>query len=136
MKLKAVVHSDCPQELICALQNGIFRTAVLLRVLVPHLHVPTGFGPAEFYVQHCDLSDSEPFCEIRLTGISVTTGRSTDDFDQAAESLEKVCKGIIKTWLPKGQKCQLMVSIMLDQVPFGKETALIERNAIWVESKR
>ena len=135
MKLKAVVYSNCSVRLLEALQSREFRTRVLKDVLVPHLHVPDDFGPAEFYVQHCDLTHSGPMCEARLTGVSVTENRSTTDFENARTALEDVYKDCIEKFLlPHGEECQLLVSIMLDQIPFNRKSSLIEAPAITVTS--
>lgn len=108
---------------------------VLERVLKRHLRVGE-FGPAEFYIQQCDLAVcSEPMCEVRLTGVSVTTKRATDDFRAALAELEKVYKEVIEILLDPNEKLQLFVSLMLDQAPFGETSSLLEREPIYVLSK-
>jgi hypothetical protein len=135
MKLKAVLNNDCDPEVKSYLEGNIFRDSILREVLVPHLHVPINFGPAEFYIQHCDLANSAPMCETRLTGVSVTKNRSTNDFHRALEALEASYKVNLEELLPHGQSCQLMVSMMLDQIPFGETSNLLERPPIMVHSK-
>lgn len=136
MKLKSVVHETCPKNLLAALQGTSLRTSVLERVLRPHLRVGE-FGPAEFYIQHCDLAvGDEPMCEVRLTGVSVNTRRATDDFRNALVELERVYREIIEKLLPSGQRCQLFVSVMLDRAPLGESTSLLEKDPTYVESKQ
>ena len=132
MKLKAVVHESCPKELLDALQGITLREEVYKRVLRDHLRV-NRFGPAEFYIQHCDLAvGNEPMCEVRLTGVSVNTSRATKDFHDALRELELVYKLTIQQYLPAGQKCQLFVSLMLDRPPLGESSSLLEREPIYV----
>ena len=134
MKLKSVVHESCPEALRKSLESTTLRELVLERVLRKHLRVGE-FGPAEFYVQHCDLAvGDEPMCEVRLTGISVNTRRATDDFRNGLRGLEEVYSEILQALLPEGQKCQLFVSMMLDRPPLGESSSLLERDPIWVYS--
>ena len=134
MKLKSVVHESCPEDLLNALQSAELRKQVLERVLQKHLRVGE-FGPAEFYIQHCDIAvGDEPLCEVRLTGVSVNKRRATDDFYAALCELEVVYKETIEKFLPRGQKCQLFVSMMLDRAPLGEQSSLLERDPIYVES--
>lgn len=134
MKLKSVVHESCPEDLLCALQSTSFRTSVLDRVLRPHLRVGE-FGPAEFYIQYCDIAvGDEPMCEVRLTGVSVNTRRATDDFRDALRELEQVYREVIEKLLPSGQRCQLFVSMMLDCAPLGESSSLLERDPVYVVS--
>lgn len=136
MKLKSVVHDGCSDILLDALQGKVLQEMVLEKVLKDHLRV-TGFGPAEFYTQKCDFAcSSEPMCEVRLTGVSVTESRATKDFDLALAELESIYKQIIESLLDPGQKLQLFVSMMLDQAPFGRKSSLLERDPIWVHSKK
>ncbi len=135
MKLKSVVHETCPEELLKVLQSKRLRTEVLERVLQPHLRVGK-FGPAEFYIQHCDLAvGDEPLCEVRLTGVSVNTRRATDDFRNALRELEQVYREVIEKHLPSGQHCQLFVSMMLDRAPLGEASSLLEQDPVYVKSQ-
>lgn len=134
MKLKSVVHESCPETLLSALQSTSLRTSVLDRVLRPHLRVGE-FGPAEFYIQHCDIAvGDEPMCEVRLTGVSVNTRRATDDFRDALRELEQVYREVIEKLLPPGQRCQLFVSMMLDRAPLGESSSLLERDPVYIVS--
>lgn len=134
MKLKSVLNADSPDELVQRLQSWTWRNTVLKSVLVPYLHVPQDFGPAEFYIQHCDLSQSKFMCVVTLTGVSVTTSRSTDDFKDTVDALVEIYGAILEVYIKKGERCQLMVSIHLDQIPFGRTSPLIER-MVWIEGK-
>lgn len=125
MKLKAVVSSNFPASFISALNR--IRGIVMERVIGPILNRPD-FGSAEFYVQKCDEVDGEthsPMCEVRLTGVSITTDRCQDDFFKARAELEKIYAEIIETHFGSGMEIQLMVSIMLDQ-PLKNGSTLIE----------
>lgn len=114
------------------MQSINLRNDVLERVLRKHLRVGK-FGPAEFYVQHCDLAiGNEPMCEVRLTGVSVNTRRATYDFHSALEELERVYTEVIRKHLSPGEKCQLFVSLMLDRAPLGESSSLLERDPIYV----
>jgi len=93
------------------------------------------FGPAEFYIQHCDFAiGDEPMCEVRLTGVSVNRRRATDDFHLALKELEQVYAEVIRQYLPTGKKCQLFVSLMLDRAPLGESSSLLERDPIYIVS--
>jgi len=132
MKLKAVVNVGCPEDLVIALNN--IRGRILVEVLERHLRVkPGSFGPAEFYVQNCDFAVSEePFCEVRLTGISVSPARAADDFRNARNELEKIYAEVIHQHLLQGQKMQLFISVMADRSLPDGSPSLVEGNAIWV----
>jgi hypothetical protein len=149
MKLKAVVHRgtkdgfipDCPEELVKALND--LHTCVSERVLLKHLHA-VGFGPAEFYVQECDFAavgvSKFGFCEVRLTGVSVNDNRAPNDFVRARNELEAIYAELIKRYLPRGQKMQLFVSIMLDaSIRFGSNpssTSIVEGEAKWIDGEK
>lgn len=118
MKLKAVIPDNFPEALVRALNN--VRLSVMERVIGPHLHRPD-FGSAEFYVQKCDEVSGEthaPMCEVRLTGVSLTTDRCHDDFYNARTEIERIYAEILAAHLSPRTEVQLMVSIMLDQ-PLG-----------------
>lgn len=133
MKLKAEIHKERPAEMQAALESREFRTRILVEVLEPHLHVEKGFGPAEFYIQECDFSvGSDPMCEVRLSGVSATKRRSTQDFENARDALERIYAETIKPFLKPGDRLQLMATIMLDRVPFDATSTLVEGPAIWV----
>lgn len=130
MKLKPAVSKDAPPDLVRAL-NGV-RQQVLDEVIGPHLHRPE-FGPAEFYVQVCDIGDPSAglFCEVRLSGVSRTDDRTEEDFAAALDALANIYRRHIGMHLNAGQRMQLMVTIMVDTPP-----ALYETAAEWVESSR
>ena len=135
MKLKAVLHDRCSKSLISALEGLQFREKVFERVLRRHLRFSENCGPAEFYIQNCDFACSEEaMCEVRLTGVSVNTRRSTEDFRNALQELEAVYKEEITLHCRQGEKYQLFVSMMLDQCPFGESSPLMERMPIFVPS--
>ena len=129
MKLKATVAEDTPRSLVRAL-NAV-RPRVQEEVIGPHLHRPS-FGPAELYVQVCDEGDSSAglFCEVRLSGVTRTRDRSEADFDRSLSALAAIYRQTIRTGLPKGQRLQMMVSIMVDTPP-----SLFETDAEWVEGR-
>ena len=132
MKLKAVVNEGCPKDLVTALNN--LRNRVLTEVLERYLRVkPGSFGPAEFYVQNCDFAVSkELFCEVRLSGISVTSARAADDFRNARRELERIYTELIHQHLPQGQKMQLFVLVIADRPLTDGSPSLVEGNAMWV----
>ena len=138
MKLKAVVATTCPTFLRKAIES--MRADVMERVVGPHLKRPD-FGPAEFYIQVCDEAISkEQFCEVRLSGVSITDDRSVQDFRNAQAALQALYKEKIEANLSKRYRCQLMVSIMLDAPPKPGMTTLVEAKpgeptAIWVFGK-
>ena len=116
MKLKATV-SKLSTECVNALNR--IRPLVLERVLVPHLKVSSGFGSGEFYVQKCDFADDSthaPFCEVRLSGVSLNDNRAAADFYRARDELERVYVETIGAHLAGmgNPQVQLSVSIMLD----------------------
>lgn len=139
MKLKAVVAKGCPDKVIAALENSEFRNRIAITVLKEHLRLENP-GPAEFYIQECDFAvGGGPMCEVRLTGVSVTKDRSTNDFHRAVEALEKCYREVLEQHLipslKEGEGCQLFVSIALDLAPLGETSNLIERQPIWLEHK-
>lgn len=133
MKLKAVVARDCSKELRNAIE--VMRDLVMARVIGPHLKRPD-FGPAEFYIQECDVAVSRlQFCEVRLSGLSLTRDRSEQDFDDAAEALEQLYSEKIRENTFAGERTQLMVVLMLDQQR-SDGSALVERPPVWIEGTR
>lgn len=139
MKLKAATSDSMPEAAVEAMDK--MRPLVLERALVPYLHVPPDFGPAEFYIQLTDKADGSThalFVEARLSGVSVTRRRSTQDFYDARAALEAAYREILEAHLAVGTRVQLMVAIMLDQRPFDEESSLIEGtpSAVWVEGKK
>ena len=129
MKLKAVLGDGCDPELVKALESASFVDQVKNRVLRGYLCM-VDIGPAEFYVQKCDFacSNGAAMCEVRLTGVSVNTKRSTQNFLDALEALEDLYREVLSKHLPpSGETCQLFVSMMLDRPPFGMDTSLLER---------
>lgn len=132
MKLKAVVNKNCPPELIENLDN--LHALVLKMVLQEHLKVKN-FGPAEFYVQKCDFAQSEKsFCEVRLSGASMTDDRAPNDFRRSRDALERIYQGRIEKYLPKGKEMQLFVMIMLD-TPLPNGSTLVEGEAKWIKGR-
>ena len=137
MKLKAVLLKGCLPEMQVALESEGFYAEVVKRVLLPHLHMKEGVGPAECYIQKCDIAvgRKESLCEVRLSGVSVNNDRSTNDFYRARRTLERLYHETLLQFLKKDERLQLMVSLMLDQPPFGEKSSLIERRggaAIWI----
>ena len=135
MKLKAVLQKDGSEELRREIESRAFRQRVLDEVLKRHLRAPD-FGPAEFYIQECDLAESDPMCNVRLTGLSVNRRRSTDDFHQATEALETMYADAIRRHLPFGQRCQLYVELHLDRPPLDEHSSIIERPPIYIVGAR
>lgn len=133
MKLKAVVRRGCPKAFRDAIES--MRTEVLRVVVGSCLHRPK-FGPAEFYIQECDVAVSDQeLCEVRLSGVSLSRDRSEQDFDDARECLEMIYRRMIEAHYIVGDKCQLMVSIMLDG-PRRDGSSLVEGPAKWVDGKK
>ena len=132
MKLKAVLHKGAPEDMVHAIQRSAFR-AEILNLLRQNLRVGE-FGPAEFYIQECDFAvGSDPMCEVRLTGVSVNERRATADFIQMRRALEELYYHALEPHvLEGGRRLQLMVSLMVDQVPFGLKSPLIEGEPIWI----
>jgi hypothetical protein len=134
MKLKAVLHKGCQPALVKHLQSQKFRSIILDEVLKRHLHV-FNFGPAEFYIQECDFAcGSAPMCEVRLTGVSVTGNRATNDFVRALAALEHCYVTALEPYHTSAshRRCQLLVSMMLDRPPFGMTSPLLERDPVHV----
>ncbi len=137
MKLKAVLKKGCLPEMQGAVESSGFYVQVVKRVLVPHLHMKEDVGPAECYIQECDLAVGRQhnLCEVRLSGVSVNKNRATNDFYRARAALERLYHETLAPHLKPGESLQLMVSLMLDQPPHGEMTSLIERRggaAIWI----
>ena len=131
MKLKAVISRGCSSTLRDAIEG--MRQEVMDEVIGPHLKRPK-FGPAEFYIQECDLAVSEQgFCEVRLSGVSLSKDRSEQDFDNARQALEDLYQRKIRSHLLAGHTYQLMVSIMLDGPRRCDGSSLVEGRAIWVD---
>lgn len=146
MKLKAVVFADAPPALIESL-NAIRYDALHL-VLIPFLQVPPHFGPAEFYVQQCDLcnraredSSHDHMCVVGLSNVSgptIARARSIDGYFKAQAKLQELYAGRVKSYLPFGSRCQLYVSIALDSpIPdtSGRPTTLVEGPTVWVQGE-
>jgi len=134
MKLKAVIQRDCPVILRDAIEG--MRDEVMSRVIGPCLKRPN-FGPAEFYIQECDVAVSkEGFCEVRLSGVSLARDRSEKDFDDARHALEALYAEKIRPYLPRGQRMQLMVSIMLDAPRRSNDSTLVEADPIWIDGEK
>lgn len=146
MKLKADIVNDdlLPRANYIAnvLWSKEFAAAVAERVLGPHLK-SRELGPAEFYIQECDLAVSaSPAAgiEARLSGISgptVATRRSIDDYPNALRELTTLYRETIGSLLPIGSRCQLFVALMTDTpVEFrGKLTTLLEDDPKWIEGR-
>ncbi len=132
MKLKAVLNRGCTPEVTAMLESPEFWQAIRDDVLC-HLGAHD-FGPAAAYLQACDFAvgGSKPMCEVRLTGVSVTTGRSTQNFEDALAALERVYADALRPHFTPEEPIQLLVSVMLDQKPFGRESALLERPAVYI----
>jgi hypothetical protein len=147
MKCKAAVNEGIPDVLRRILDGrpepdgshgGVgLRERILSEVLKPHLKVdPARWGPAEFYLQHCDegVSGRDGFCEVRLSGVSKTDDRAPNDFRHARQALENIYAELIRKYLPSGKRVQLFVSLMLDQPLSDEErTTLVEGDPIWIE---
>ncbi len=114
MKLKA---AQAGLSEACVMELNRLRPRVLKEVLVPHLKVSPSFGASEFYVQKCDEADADthaPFCEVRLSGVSLNDERSANDFKRARAELEDVYAEVITRHLKPGQGVELTTIIMLD----------------------
>lgn len=134
MKLKSVV-SGLSEACVAELEG--LRPRVLAEVLVPHLHTPPNFGPSEFYVQRCDEADSgthEPFCEVRLSGVTADNGdRAPNDFVRARQALHDICAEVIKRHLDETDAVdavELSTSIMLDAPIRGSSLVEGEKSLI------
>jgi hypothetical protein len=105
------------------------RPLVLERVLVPHLHVPSDFGLAEFYVQKTDDADGETheyFVEARLSRVSWNQDRANNDFRRARKALEDLYIETVHPFMEIGQRVQFNITLMLDQPLPGEKSTLIE----------
>lgn len=134
MKCKAAC-SGLSDELITALNR--LRPTILNRVVGPHLHRPK-ISSAGFYVQETDLADSathEPFCEVRLSGVSTHDERSVQDFRNARTELENIYREVIQTHLQPEEKVTLFVVLMVDGPPKPGVSPLIEGDEVVVEGK-
>ena len=133
MKLKAVLHKGCLPALTEAIHSLEFRDRVLREVLVPHLHVPSDWGPTQFYIQETDFAvGGKPMCVVNLSAVSLTESRSTQDFRDAAAALERVYGENIATHLEGDEVVELFVVIALDGVPFNMKSTLIESTPVLV----
>ncbi len=130
MKLKAVLPQGRGELLASAVESDTFDTRVIKEVLIRHLHMRSGVGPAEFYIQDCDYANGRRgmFCEARLTGVSVNSKRAPDDFYNARAALERVYAQTLHPLLSRGEKLQLMISIMTDKPPKDGASSLVERS--------
>ena len=84
---------------------------------MPHLRVSPNFGASEFYVQKCDEADAgthKPFCEVRLSGVSLNDERSANDFKRARAALQEIYAEVITRHLKPGEEVELTAIIMLD----------------------
>ncbi len=133
MKLKAVLWKKAPRDLVEAVESEEFYSRVLLEVLGRCLRV-IEFGPAEFYIQACDVAvgSTKPMCEVRLSGVSVTTKRSTQDYWDALCVLEDLYRETMEDLLPEESECQLFVAMMLDRPPLQESSSLLEREPVYV----
>lgn len=133
MKLKADLHEECPDAMRAAVESPAFRERIYREVLATHLRVPSGWGPAEFYIQQCDFAvGAGPMCEVRLSGVSVNRRRSTQDFFDARLALQVIYAFTITPFLKPGERLQLMTTLMLDRVPLGHDSNMIEDEAVWI----
>ena len=134
MKIKAVIHPKSPKGFIVYLNEEIAKI-ILQRVLVPCMHVGSNFGPAEFYVQECDIARGGTpgfLCEVRLTGVSFNRKRSINDFYEAAKELHKIYAEAIKKFFQQSDRVQLFVCIMVDKPLPETNENLIETEPEWV----
>jgi len=129
MKLKAVVNKVGVPGMQAVIESPEFYASVLDGVLAPHLKMKRTIGPAEFYIQESDLAvgRKDLLCEVRLSGVSMNRRRSTEAFYDARFALERLYHQTIHPFVPDGERLQLMVSIILDQPPWGEHSTLIER---------
>src|SRR3989344_3433236 len=133
MMVKADLHQERPDGMQAAVESAAFRERVYKEVLSTHLRVPAGWGPAEFYIQQCDLAvGAGPMCEVRLSGVSVTSRRALDDFKDARKALQDIYQQTVKPFLRPGERMQMMVTIMLDRVPLDHNSTLVEADPIWI----
>jgi len=141
LKLKAVLDPDTPAELVDYLNSRKFAAEILNEVLNPHLHVPSPWRGADFYVQNCDFGvggNPSLFCEVRLTGVSANDDRSKTDFRKALGGLEQAYMRAIHRLIPRGIKVQLMVCLMLDKpIAFDNKEplSLLETQPVEVEGE-
>ena len=120
-------------------------------VWVPHLKVPLDFGPAEGFIQVNDVSRRSPdvattdgMCNVKLTEVSgprICIRRSIQNFYDALDALTALYRRKIKEHLPKGNRIQLFVVIVLDErIPVrgkpGEESQLVESDAEWVQGEK
>jgi hypothetical protein len=133
MKLKADFHVERPDLMQAAVETKEFRDLIYREVLAKSLRIPQGWGPAEFYIQQCDLAvGAGPMCEVRLSGVSVNRLRSTQDFFDARGKLEEIYRDTVKPFLKPGERMQMMVTIMLDAQPYGHTSTMVEAPPIWI----
>lgn len=146
MKLKAdfvnAHPSVCPDAdaIIQALNSRKFAGEVVRRVVGPHLKSPKP-GPAEFYLQECDMAvslEDAAGVEVRLSGVSgptTATRRSIDDYANALTELVAIYMETIERLLTQGYRIQLFVTLMTDTpVPYkGQMTTLLESEPFWIK---
>ncbi len=131
MELKAVLHRGCTPEVRDLLESEEFNKRIRKNVL-SHLGAQD-FGPAEFFIQGCDEAvGAGPMCEVCLTKVSVTEGRSTKNFKEALLALEQVYADVLRPHFTSEEPIQLLVSVVLDRKPFGCDSALLERPAVYI----
>lgn len=144
VKLKAVITDGAPQPVEEALYSGEFAATFLVEVVQKLLGVTDAISrPAEFYVQHPDISiyagDGRFGVELRLTGVS-RNGRTPKQFHEALKHLHEIAKTKIKLALEKcgSDSCiQLFTVIMLDgdietSPGSGVYSNVLEHPAEWV----
>lgn len=89
------------------------------------------------------VGEREWMCEVRLTGVSgpqTNFKRSVADFWNAGKALTALYRRKIHECVPKGQRVQLFVVIMVDEpLPIDetrKLSPLIESTPEWVDGDR
>lgn len=138
LELRTIVSENGPRSLIKALSGSGPKKRVKAEVIEKWLHLDP--GPAEFFMTQPDIAihaSGDPFmCVVKLTEVSVTQTRSTNDFKRALQTLERIFKELVKEALSKEPKdnveCQLYVAISLDQTPLGETSPLLE-STCWVK---
>lgn len=134
MKCKAACSGLSPK---CVRALNRLRSIILQRVVGPHLHRPK-MTSAGFYVQksdHADAGTHDPFCEVRLTGVSLADDRSVQDFLDARNELEEIYRETIERFIGS-QDVNLFVVLMLDGSPKVGMSSVLEGDEVVIPGKR
>jgi hypothetical protein len=117
MKLEiTVAKNHTPDVFVNAVQE--LRQLVMERVIEPCFHVPEkGLGPAEFYVLTPQFAISDqPFCAVILSGVSVKSERTPEEFEKARRELLGIFTNMVRQHFPKGAEIQVSAKILANEL--------------------